>query len=160
MEQILINDTLRIEYPDSFHEMSEEEKAGLNAKSCGKSVSLISPELHIIVSVGWTRVDGIRGVVSRLTRGNDLVKNAENFYQKRMKSMGYRTEEYLNGQIGGVDAQGLRYSYTVQGIGMMAETYSLTKNEVLYYFHSYYRAQLMEESRAIWKTMLDSVRWE
>ena len=160
MDKILINDSLKICFPDSFHVMSKEERAEVNNKTGDRGICLKAPDLHIIISIAWVRVDGIRGVFSRLFRGKDPVKNAESFYKKKMKAYGYKTEQYLKYQIGGTDAEGLRYSYLAQGIDMMGETCSLKKDRVLYYFHCYYRAQQLTESQDVWKTILDSAQWE
>ena len=159
MKNIKINDTMNVSLPDSFEEMSREERAAYKDHSGDHGICFKSSELHIILSIAWTRVDGIRGVFSRMLRGKDLVKNMENWFKKQMKSFDYQMETRLNRQIGGLEAEGLRYSYTAQGIDMTGETYSLEKDQTLYYFHCYYRSEFIEESQAACGTIFDSVRW-
>ena len=54
MTQIRINQ-LEMMYPDSFHEMSEEKKAGLGFYKDSPGACMEDPENHIIVTVGWTK---------------------------------------------------------------------------------------------------------
>ena len=157
MKPLLINDKLHVRFPDGFQEMSREERAALKDHSGNHGISLKSTEHHIILSIGWTRVDGIRGVFSKMLRGKDPVQNAEDCYKKQMRSFGYRTQERLTREIAGVLAEGLRFCYSAQGIEMTGETYVFEKDRTLYYFHCYYRTQLSEESLPVLSSILDSV---
>ena len=159
MKQILINNKLLVSFPESFFQMDKEEKASLGADS-DKIVALKSTELHIVVSIGWKNVDGVRGLFNKILMGNDPVKNMESFFQKRIKKYGYKKEEYLQCEAGGMTAEGLHYTYTSQGIAMTGESYVLKKEQTLYYLHCYYRTDLSQESRIICKQLLDSIQWK
>ena len=139
--------------------MDKNEKAALGAPG-NNVVSLKAPDLHMVVSIGWRKTEGIRSVFSRLLTGNDLVKNMESCYKRSMKQYGYEREDYVQCQAGGVSAEGLRYTYTAEGIEMTAESYVLEKDQAIYYLHCYYRTKFSQESRVIWKQLLDSAEWK
>ena len=74
--------------------MHKEELASFGADR-DNIVALRSNELHIIVSIGWKNVGGVRGIFNKILSGNDLVKNMESCYKKNMKKFGYKKEEYV-----------------------------------------------------------------
>ena len=82
MGQILINDTLTVSYPDDFQVLSDAEKAGVLVSDNYRTICLKTTERHMIVSIAWKDVDGMKGFFSKLLMGNDLVKNLETCYKK------------------------------------------------------------------------------
>ena len=155
MKSIVLDDALHVSFPDDFQEMSREERAALKNCADDRGICLRSNEQHIIFSLAWVK----HGLLSKMVRGNDLVKNAENFYQKRMRSYGYKTEAYVTLDLGGENADGLRYTYKAQGIDMTGETYALRKGNKLYYVHCYYRTELAKESRESIEKILGTAAW-
>jgi hypothetical protein len=137
--------------------MSEEEVAQLNVIGRGEGVCLKSEELHIVISMGWKQEGGF---FTKLLVGKDLVAPMESCYRKRMKPFGYMKNEDLQRQVAGETARGLRYNYQVNGTGMTGESFVLTRDNTRYYLHVYYRTQLGNESREVWKSILDSAGWQ
>ena len=157
MDPILLNNKLQIAGLDGFRRMTDEELAGLRRGiGNGESVSVIAPELHMIISAGWKKEGGI---FSRLVTGNDLVANMESCYRKSFKPFGFTFEQYIDTDVAGVSAHGLRYSYEAKEIGMTAESSVLKKDGILYYLHVYYRTSVQEESRENWRRILDAAKW-
>ena len=155
MKTIVLDDALHVSFPDDFQEMSREERAALKGCADDHAICLKSAKQHIIFSLAWVK----DGLLSKMLRGNDLVKNAENYYKKRMRPYGYKTLGYVTRNIGGENADGLRYTYTAQGIDMTGETCALRRDNKLYYIHCYYRTELSEESRENIEQILDTATW-
>ena len=156
MKSIVLDDALHVSFPDDFQEMSREELAAFKNGVGDHGICLKSDKQHIIFSLAWVK----DGLLSKIARGNDLVKNAENFYKKRMRSYGYKTQGYVTYDIGGEKADGLRYTYTAQGIDMTGETYAIRKDHKLYYIHCYYRTELSKESRESIEKILGTAAWD
>lgn len=156
MDQLTLNHALILTCPDGFHEMDGEERSKLNFLEEGEGVCLSDPERHIIVTVGWKRTGGI---VSFLLNDKDLAKNMEARLRKPMRPYGYKLEGFAAQQVGGREAQGVRYRYQVGDVGMYGESLVLKSGRTLYYFHFYAREALKAESVPIWRELLDQLRW-
>lgn len=158
MQNITLNKTIQLSYPENFRIMSESEIAQLSViGKGGEGTALKSEDLHIIISMGWKSVGGF---FSKLLSGNDLAATMESVFRKQMKPFGYAKTDNLTQQIAGETAKGLRYTYQAQGVDMTGESFVLKKGSTQYYLHVYYRTALAEESREVWKSILDSAKCE
>ncbi len=158
MEQIFINDTLRLSVPDSFHTIPKEELRALRTGFSGKSIALRSEEKHIILSIGWKKAEGLGALFGKLLVGDDLVRQLENCYSRGQQ--GYETKAYPEYTIGGIHAGGLRYTYTAKDIDMTGESYAFKKDKTVYYIHFYYRTDRQDESLEECRAILDSASWK
>ncbi len=154
MTQIKINE-LMITYPESFHEMDETEKAGLNFFKEGPGVCLSAPELHILVSIGWKK----SGFASLLVSEKEAAENGEKQIRKAMSVNVYQLDKYTEYTLDGKAAYGYRYTYQVQDVGMTGENVVLKHNKVFYYLNFYARTELMADSLPVWQEMLDSIHF-
>ena len=75
---------------------------------------------------------------------------------KSMAALGCRSEGVKKHVIGGRDAWGVRYSYTVQDTGMTGESYVLKDGREIWYLHVYMRTALLADSEPVWESILDS----
>ena len=155
MEDILLNNSLKLPCPEGFHVMDEEERSELNIMGNGPCVCLSDPERHIIVSIGWQQVGGL---TSLLLKSGDIVKNSEKAIRKSMQAYGYQLEGFLQHSIAGNNADGFVYIYEAKGVPMYAQSCAMKVGKVFYYFHFYARQELREESLKVWEEILDSVR--
>ena len=153
--QVKINE-LQLSYTEGFHEMDENEKAGLNFYKEGPGVCLSDPEKHIIVSIGWVK----SGLASVMISEKEAAKKAEEKISSPMKAYGYVLEGFSDYIVDGEKACGYRYHYTAQDIGMTGETIVVKYRKVFYYLNFYARTELLDESLKIWQEMLDSAKWE
>ena len=76
MEDVLLNNSLKLPCPEGFHVMDDEERSELNIMGNGPGVCLSNPERHIIVSIGWQQVGGLTSLLLksgdiRLTQGEE-----------------------------------------------------------------------------------------
>ena len=76
-----------------------------------------------------------------------------------MAAYGYALAGFLSEDAGGVPAEGYRYTYTTEDVGMTGESFSLKKGKTFYYLHAYYRTELAEESASVIREMLSSSEW-
>lgn len=156
MQQISVNDELILSVPDSFHLLSEEERNKMVFLADGPGLCLSAPALHLMISVGWRKVNGLAAM---LLGEKDIAKNMEARVRIPMQESGYRLEGFSDGEIGGKKMSGYSYSYTVKGKGMSAQSMVAKNRKTIYYFHFYARAETRQEGEAVWKQILETARW-
>ncbi len=157
MNDLKITDELHIVYPDTFHVMDEKEKERLNTMTGDDFVGLSDPESHIIVAVGYKTIPGFSAM---LLSAKDIAKKMEKQISKPMMIYSYARGRFKDTEIGGIDASGFDYSYEVQGIVMLGESYVVKKNKTIFYFNMYTRDNMKAMNLSTWADILRQVRWE
>lgn len=160
MEQITLNGKFEITFPDDFYVMSDEEVAPYKFGLGGETAYLKAPDLHMIISLGVRKNEGVGGFFGKLLTGDDLVGNLESCYSRNMKRFGYRKTDNISRDISGIQANGIRYEYTAQNIEMTGESLALKNEKADYYLHVYYRTNVSEASRVTWNEILDTAKWK
>ncbi|MCR4962812.1 MAG: hypothetical protein K6B40_02890 [Firmicutes bacterium] len=150
MKQMQIQDLI-LSYPEGFHEMSREEKAGLAFYNGESGVCLSDPEAHILVTIGCKE-----SRLAFLLQARDAAKKAEEHIRKPMQAYQYRLEEFSDHRVGGEKACGYRYRYTVQDIPMTGETVVVKHKKAFYYLNFYARTESLTDSIKKWQAMLDA----
>lgn len=156
MEKILLNDQLTLSIPDGFHIMSPEELSGLGTGTEPAKWGISDPERHMIVAVTWKKFNGL---LTALAGTKDVAKGMEARLRGSMKQYGFELETYLSKTIGGQAADGIRYSYVVQGIAMTAELLAVKYNKTYYYPSCFFHQELRDESLRVWEGILESAGW-
>ena len=151
MQTELTLKNLNLPVPDGFHVMDDAELSDLKLLADGDGVGLSDPERHMIVTAGTKQINGFSAA---LLNARDLAKNMEKQIRKPMASLGYRCEGFRQQTVGGRTAEGFRYSYTAQGVGMTGESYVVKDGKSLYYLHAYMRTELLEASLPVWEEVL------
>ncbi len=157
MNDLKITDELHMEYPDTFHVMDEKEKESLNSMTGDDFVGLSDPDSHIIVAVGYKTIPGFSAM---LLSAKDIARNMEKQLSKPMRLFSYARGRFKDTEIGGIDASGFDYSYEVQGIVMLGESYVVKKNKTIFYFNMYTRDNMKAMNLSTWADILRQVRWE
>ena len=155
MNEITLNDRVKLIYPEGFRLLSEEERGRLRMLEEGPGLSLSDPARHMLLSLGWTRLNPLSGLLGAY----DLAKNMESRVSRAMAPYGYRREGFGSRNVGGREASGFRYEYTAENVPMYGESYALKEGRTLYYFHLYARQELKEESLPLWGRLLEEARW-
>ena len=115
MDSVILNDELKLAYPEGFHVLSAEEMDRMQFLEKGAGICLSDPERHILISVGWKRPGVLAGL---MLNAGDLAKNSEKTIRKAMQNMGYRCRGFEKRQIAGNRAEGFGYEYSAQGVEM------------------------------------------
>ena len=156
MEQTVLREELKLFCPDGFHFMDAEERARLHLTSEDTGVCLSDPERHMLVSVAWTR---FQGVTTQLRSNLMLARQTERDVRKSMQALAYRPEGFFQRSVGGRSAEGFGYAYAAQDVAMYGEICVLKTHGALYYFHLYAREALKAESLPVWKDLLSDAEW-
>ena len=156
MGRTLLNNELDLTYPDSFAVMTEEELKKHEFYEDAPAFCISDPDRHIVISFSVRKANPF---VAMLAGTKEVAKNMEAKIRKPMSKFGYQLEEFTTREIGGNHADGFRYSYEVQGTGMMGETLSVKSGSSFYYIHCYFRKELREESLAVLDEIFGAASW-
>lgn len=152
--EITVNNECRIEIPQGFRVLAEEERNKMSFAKDGEGVCLHDEQRHVLISIGYKKA----GLASLLVKPKDVVKTFEKNIAKAMKPFGYKLEDFKERQVGDKCFEGFRYSYSTQGIDMAGESLIGKNNKTFYYMHVYVRAN-MPDGFDVWDEMLNGVVW-
>ena len=152
--EITVNNECRLELPQGFRVLTEEERNKLSFAKDGEGICLHDEQRHILISIGYKKV----GLLSFLVKPKDVVKTFEKSIAKAMKSFGYKLEEFKEKQVGNKCFEGFRYAYSTQGVDMAGESLIGKSNTTFYYMHVYVRATMLDNFD-VWNETLDGVVW-
>ena len=119
MEKKQLNNELTLTYPSGFHVMGKEELEKHQYFGEPPAWSISDPERHMMISIAWKKTNGF---VAKLLNTRDIVQKMEAGIRTPMQQFGYQLEGFLSLEAGGKNADGYRYSYTVQETGMTGES--------------------------------------
>lgn len=156
METAVLNEILNITYPDGFHVMSEEELGNTSFYKEAPKWSISDPERHMIISLYWRENKGFFG---KLADEKDVEETVEGKTRKIMKPFGYKLQDQFKQDMGSEEGEGFRFTYKVQDIEMTGETVIVQKDGSTYYFYSYYRTELEEDSRKTLDEIAKAIVW-
>ena len=156
MGVVQLNSELNLKYPESFAVMTDEELKKHKFYEDAPGFCISDEGGHMVVSFSWRQANPF---VVMVVGTKDVARNMEAKVRKPMSRFGYRLEEFMMREVGGKQADGYRYSYEVQGTGMMGESLSVKSGSNFYYINSYFRAALREESLKVLDEMFGAVTW-
>jgi len=157
MGKIQLNNELNFSYPDAFKVLTEEDLKKYQFFEEAPGFCISDAQRHIMISISWRQANPF---VAMLAGTSDIAKSMEAKIRKPMSRYGYKLEGFMNRQIGGKSADGYRYTYSVQDIGMLGESLSVKSGSNFYYIHCYLREALREDSLRVLDEIFGAVTWE
>ncbi len=156
MNTLTLHEEIVLPCPEGFRALDEKEQANFNITEQGEGVCLQNIQQHIIISVGRKQLNTL---TATLLNSDDVAKNMERVITLPMKKFGFQLEKHIKKQFGGQNATGFTYRYIADNIPMYAESYVVKYKKVLYYFHFYAHAALLDESLAVWEQFFTETKW-
>ena len=156
MEPVVLNNELNLNLPDGFRVLSEEERKAMPVIDEPPAWCARSEERHLVIVAYWKKIGGLSAL---LINEKDIIRHVEQAVSKPMAQYGYHLENWESILIGDRKAQGICYSYQVEGIGMTADSFVVKSRRTLYYLHAYSRSVLHEENRILWSDLFLRARW-
>ena len=157
MGKTQLNKELNLSYPDEFKVLTGEDLKKYQFYEEAPGFCISDAVHHIMISISWRQANPF---VAMLAGTADIARNMEAKIRKPMSKFGYHLEEFITRQIGGKPADGYRYTYSVQDVGMVGESLSVKSGSNFYYIHSYFREELREESLKLLDQIFADVTWE
>lgn len=153
----VVNEEMRIPLPEGFHVMSDEERIALSKGQNAPAWVMSNEEKHLLFSVSWKAIPAI---ASMLLGPKDMVKNMKKRYGEAAADKGYTFGDIEKLTIGGEKAYGYPFSYTAEGIEMCGDSFVIKRGKQYYFFHTYYREELKEESEKLLEEIYGSICFE
>ena len=155
MEQLTIGKGFTLTCPEGFRPVTKKERDRFHMPESDDSLGLIREDDRIVASMGWKDVGAFAGILLHVI---SPAASVEASVSRDMAGYGYRKEKSLRREIGGVKAEGFRYTYTAGDTPMVGDSYVIRQGRSLTFFHAYYRASERETSLPLWQSLLDAVQ--
>lgn len=158
MEQMIINDTIRITLPPEFRQTDPEEKKKLyDTSAAGPEWCVHDPERHMIFSASWKQVNGI---LARMACSMDGAKGLEKRMRMAMRDRRYQFGEYLREELGGKKAFGFTFRCRGKEGALLNRIMMVRDGGCIYYLMSRFRTENEKESKAIMDEIWRSISWK
>ena len=157
MNQMMINDEIRITLPAEFHLMDPEEKSRIYAMSAVVPEWCVhDPERHMIFSASWKRMNSI---LAALACSMDGAKGLEKRMRFALRDRDYRFGEYFKGKLGEKKTFGFTFRYQGKEGELLNRTMMVRNGECIYYLTSQIRTDRENESKAVIDEIWRSLSW-
>ena len=158
MNQMMINDTIRIALPTEFCLMDPEEKNRIYAMSAViPEWSVHDLKRHMIFSASWKRMNSI---LAMMACSMDGAKGLEKRMRIALRDRNYQFGEYIKGYVG--ERQSFGFTFRCQGKEgeLMNRTMMVRDGGCIYYLTSQIRSDGESESKAIMDEIWRSLSWK
>ena len=157
MNQMMINDTIRIMLPEEFHQMDPEEKKTVYAMSAViPDWSVHDPDRQIIFSASWKRMNGI---LAMMACSMDGAKGLEKRMRIALRDRDYRFGEYISMKLREKKAFGYTFRCRGKDGELLNRTMMVRDGGCIYYLTSQVRSDRENESKAVMDDIWRSLSW-
>lgn len=150
----IINDELSIAIPEGFRHMSTEELRRIYTTEIETIRGFWDEERHVIVIVTWNVSNK---VIARIASVKDIAKRVEKAQSRALKGNAYRKDGFFDTTVAGEKARGVRFGYTVQGIGQDAEAVVFIHGASCYTLYYYCRSDDAQRLSPLHDDLLSSL---
>lgn len=153
MQTITLNNTLTLEYPDSFETMTTQELEEAFLDKYADRIGVWDRENHTMFVFVWKKVNPVLCMVVE----PDIVRN------NSMKAMGRRAAAFesiarFRRKVCGKDSYGFLYKFESKDVKHFGEALYLKYKNCIYSFYSYNRDNGEIKPDPVFEAVLDSVK--
>ena len=157
MNQTTINNEIRIALPAEFHQMDPEEKKRIYAASAViPEWCVYEPELKMIFSASWKRMNGI---LAMMACSADGAKGLEKRMRIALRDRNYHFCGYIKEKLGEKKAFGFTFRYQGKEGELLNQTMMVRNGGYIYYLTSQIRTDQENKSKAIINEIWQSISW-
>ncbi len=157
MNQMMINNEIRIALPAEFHLMDPEEKSRIYAMSAvAPEWCVHDPERHMIFSASWKRMNSI---LAMMACSMDGAKGLEKRMRIALRDRDYRFGEYISMKLGEKKAFGFTFRCRGKDGELLNRTMMVRDGGCIYYLTSQVRSDRENESKAVMDEIWRSLSW-
>ena len=149
-----INGELTITLPDSFKAIEADELERIYPITYPTMRGFRNEQDHIVLTVMWNESNKL---AVKLTNAAALAKRAQKNLARANKDRDYHFEGFFDTKVTGIEARGVRYSYTVEGTPHIGEVIIFLRGICCYTLYYYTRAQLASQNESIRNQVLESI---
>lgn len=155
MNSAKVNDSLVVEYPDGFREMSEEELRQAYQDENSTRWGVMNEESHMVFCIYWHKGHKI---YSALADSKSINKSTQTKLSKMLENNGYKLLGYRGLVIDGVRCTSFRHTYVLQDITYISDVTTMKVGTVCYTIYCYTRQKCEEANRDTLEAMLRSIK--
>ncbi len=156
MPTITINEQLSLTYPENYLEMSSDELAKAYNDGYQNRWGIKDENRHIIICIQWGEEHRF---LSKIADVESVLNNDEKKIRKMLKDNSYSFDSQIKTTIDGMESEGFRYDYSVQGIEQHAEHIVFKHDDVFFKIYIYTRKELLTENRTTIDEVIGSIRF-
>lgn len=156
MEKQLLNGKLEVTCPDGFEIMGLDEVEKLYGIEYPDMWGMRDEDRHVIFTIVWKNSNKL---LAKIVSAKTVVEQNEQKLRKTLKTNEYHCDEFFKTQVAGTEAQGLRYSYTLEERSMIGEIIVVKNDITCYTIYYYSRVENAEQNRAVYEDILASLRF-
>jgi len=156
MSTYTINGEIRLEAPEGFKLMTAEEMAKISNGDASGRFGLWDKEHHVMLLADWKRYNALW---LKLTDIRKIAKRNEELNRKPYANFSYKGQRTLSRTIGGLEAEGYRFSFRVEDVSQSAACMLVLHGNNVYRFTMNGRTENLEENEDLFAAVLDSVKF-
>jgi len=118
MGKALVHDDLRVTTPATFVEMSPGELSQVFLDNNPDRWGARDVRNHLMFVISWQDSNKL---LAKLVSTNALIRRVEKLASKGYRDYGYQLDDFFTRDLCGLEAEGYRFSYELQGIPQKAQ---------------------------------------
>ena len=157
MHQETINGIWRLQLPDGFVRISDEELAGMS-RAGGDPFrwGARDAEKHAVLLALWKEYNGL---LARMADLKAIVRKNEQQTARAHAEYGYRLIEFCGMDAGEEKAEGFRFSYEREGITQVCSNLLIKEGKTVYAFMYIGRTEHAEADRESFTKIMESLEY-
>ena len=150
-----IHQALSIEYPDTFHPMTDEELRQVYRCGIQKSWGVWDKENHVMLLVLWKDYPLLLAKMADLKAA---AKASARQNRKSYASLDFLFEDFFSSTVADRPAEGYTFTYSFSGVRQRVETVQFKAGKSMYGICTIGRAENREQDHELFTKVLNSIR--
>lgn len=154
MKEAIINNEIRLYYPENYVILNEEELRELYKNDDPNRWVVRNKDEHIAIAVLW---QGYNRALTALADLKATAKRNEQLMKNGLHSYSYKCNGFISEEVCNQTAQGYCYEYEIDGISQHARTLLFKVGRNIYGITCYTRGPMSEYAADLFNQVLASV---
>ena len=150
-----IHEVLSIEYPDTFHPMTDEELRQVYRCEHPKPWGVWDKENHVMLLVLWKDYPHL---LAKFTDLHTACKANARQNRKGYAGLDFLFEDFFSSTVACKPAEGYIFTYSVSGVRQRVETVLFKEGKTMYGICTIGRAENRDKDHELFTKVLNSVR--
>jgi hypothetical protein len=156
MNKYTVNGEIKLEAAEGFQLMTAEEIAKLSSGDDSERFGLWDKERHVMFLVDAKKYSGFMLMMTDIQK---IAKRNEELNRKLYTNLGYEAEGGFKREVGGLSAEGYRFSFHVENANQSAVCLLVLHGKTVYRFTINGRTENREENEALFAEILDTIEF-
>lgn len=154
MRDTVINEELKVEYPNRFLVMKPHEVKEVFGVDYSEIWGIRDEKAHAMVLIVWKNANEN---LQKLITVKSHAKSCEKSMRKALRKNSYYCDEFFEREVAGQPAQGFHYSYINDGKSQDGAVVVFKRGRSRYTLYYYTRTDMAESNQPMLEKLLDSL---